>query len=210
MAFIRKSFPVGPLQCNCTVLGDSETGTGYVFDPGGNPERIMATVDDLGLKIIGIVHTHAHLDHILAAGDIRRQTGAPIWLHRSDQFLWSSLEQQCQAFGVPYTPQPDPDHWLEDEQDLSCGGLCIHTPGHTQGSSSFYFEDAGLLIAGDTLFLGSVGRTDFPGGDQRALTQSIQQRLYCLDEAAVVVTGHGPETSIGREMRHNAFVRAKV
>ena len=109
---------------------------------------------------------------------------------------------------MPYTPQPDPDYWLEDEQDLSCGGLCIHTPGHTPGSSSFYFEDAGLLIAGDTLFLGSVGRTDFPGGDINALKQSIQQRLYKLDESSVVVTGHGPETSIGREMRQNAFVRA--
>ena len=208
MSIVRKSFPVGPLQCNCTVLGDSETGTGYVFDPGGNAGRIMATVADLGLKIIGIVHTHAHLDHILAAGEIQRQTGAPIWLHRGDKELWASLEQQCRAFGVAYEPQPDPDHWLEDEQPLSCGGLCIHTPGHTRGSSSFYFEDAGLLLAGDTLFFGSVGRTDFPGGDSRALKASIQQRLYTLDERAVVVTGHGPETSIGREMRQNAFVRA--
>lgn len=208
MTFVRKSFPVGPLQCNCTVLGDTETGTGYIFDPGGDAERIMSTVGELGLKIMGIVHTHAHLDHFLAAGDIRRQTGAPIWLHRSDEFLWSSLEQQCRAFGVPYTPQPDPDHWLEDEQDLSCGGLCIHTPGHTPGSSSFYFEDAGLLIAGDTLFLGSVGRTDFPGGDLNALKDSIQKRLYKLDESSIVVTGHGPETSIGQEMRQNAFVRA--
>jgi len=208
MAFVRKSFPVGPLQCNCTVLGDTETGTGYVFDPGGNPQRIMATVAELGLQIIGIVHTHAHLDHFLAAGDIRHATGAPIWLHRSDKFLWDSLEQQCAAFGVPYTPQPDPDHWLEHEQDLQCGGRCIHTPGHTPGSASFYFEDAKLLLAGDTLFLGSVGRTDFPGGDQKALKQSIQQRLYCLEESAVVVTGHGPETSIGKEMRDNAFVRA--
>ncbi|HMB58782.1 MAG TPA: MBL fold metallo-hydrolase [Xanthomonadales bacterium] len=208
MAFVRRSFPVGPLQCNCTVLGDTETGTGYVFDPGGNPQAIMATVKELGLDIIGIVHTHAHLDHFLAAGDIRRATGAPIWLHPSDKFLWDSLEQQCTAFGVPFTPQPDPDHWLEHEQDLACGGRCIHTPGHTPGSASFYFEGARLLLAGDTLFMGSVGRTDFPGGDQQALKQSIQQRLYRLDESAVVVTGHGPETSIGKEMRSNAFVRA--
>jgi len=208
MNLVRRSFPVGPLQCNCTVLGDPETGVGYVFDPGGNAGHIMATVAELGLKIVGIVHTHAHLDHVLAAGAIHRQTGAPIWLHRSDWLLWSTLEQQCRSFGVAYAPQPDPHHWLEHEQDLSCGGLCIHTPGHTQGSSSFYFEDAGLLLAGDTLFLGSVGRTDFPGGDARALKQSIQQRLYTLDESAVVVTGHGPETTIGREMRHNAFVRA--
>jgi len=208
MSFVRKSFPVGPLQCNCTVLGDAETGVGYVFDPGGDAARIMATVAQLGLKVIGVVHTHAHLDHILAAGEIQRHTGAPIWLHRGDQLLWSSLEQQCRAFGIPYVPQPDPDHWLEDEQALSCGGICIHTPGHTQGSSSFYFEEESLLLAGDTLFFGSVGRTDFPGGDPRALKRSIQQRLYTLDERAVVVTGHGPETSLGREMRQNAFVRA--
>ena len=208
MTFVRKSFPVGPIQCNCTVLGDTESGTGYVFDPGGHPERIMAAVDELGLRIVGLIHTHAHLDHFLAAGEIRQQTGAPIWLHRSDKFLWDALEQQCLSFGVPYTPQPDPDHWLEHEQDLQCGGVCIHTPGHTPGSSSFYFEDASLLLAGDTLFLGSVGRTDFPGGDFGALKHSIQQKLYHLDESAVVVTGHGPETSIGREMRSNAFVRA--
>lgn len=208
MSFVRKSFPVGPLQCNCTVLGDTETGIGYVFDPGGNAEKIMATVHELGLKIVGLLHTHAHLDHFLAAGEIRRQTGAPIWLHQSDKFLWDALEQQCRAFGVPYTPQPDPDHWLEHEQPLECGGSCIHTPGHTPGSSSFYFADARLLIAGDTMFLGSVGRTDLPGGDPRAIKSSIQQRLYSLDEAATVVTGHGPETRIGHEMRHNAFVRA--
>jgi hydroxyacylglutathione hydrolase len=208
MNFVRKSFPVGPLQCNCTVLGDTETGLGYVVDPGGNPGRIMAAVNELGLKIVGLLHTHAHLDHFLAAGEIRRQTGAPIFLHQGDKFLWDMLEQQCQVFGVPYTPQPDPDHWLEHEQPLECGGQCIHTPGHTPGSSSFYFSDGQLLIAGDTLFLGSVGRTDLPGGDPRAIKASIQQRLYALDEAATVVTGHGPETRIGHEMRHNAFVRA--
>jgi hydroxyacylglutathione hydrolase len=208
MNIVRKSFPVGPLQCNCTVIGDTETGIGYVFDPGGNADQIMATVENLGLKITGIIHTHAHLDHILAAGEIRKRTGAPVWLHRSDKNLWDSLEMQCQMFGVPYAPIGDPDHWIEDEQDLDCGGNCIHTPGHTPGSTSFYFEEASLLIAGDTLFMGSVGRTDFPGGDTAQLKKSIQQRLYCLDEAAVVVTGHGPETSIGQEMRNNAFVRA--
>jgi hydroxyacylglutathione hydrolase len=208
MNIVRKSFPVGPLQCNCTVIGDTETGIGYVFDPGGDAARIMATVENLGLKIVGIIHTHAHLDHILAAGEIRKRTGAPVWLHRSDKNLWDSLEMQCRMWGVPYSPVGDPDHWIEDEQELECGGNCLHTPGHTPGSTSFYFEDASLLIAGDTLFMGSVGRTDFPGGDMGQLKKSIQQKIYRLDEAAVVVPGHGPETSIGREMRSNAFVRA--
>lgn len=208
MNIVRKSFPVGPLQCNCTVLGDTDSGIGYVFDPGGDAQRIMATVASLQLKISGIIHTHAHLDHILAAGEINKQTGAPIWLHRSDKFLWDTTEQQCRMWGIPYSPLPDPDHWIEDEQELECGGCCIHTPGHTPGSSSFYFENAKLLIAGDTLFMGSIGRTDFEGGDAGLLVQSIQQRIYTLDEAAAVVTGHGPETTIGREMRFNAFVRA--
>ncbi len=208
MNIVRKSFPVGPLQCNCTVIGDTEAGIGYVFDPGGDAARIMATVESLGLRIIGIIHTHAHLDHILAAGEIHEQTGAPVWLHRSDRFLWDTLEQQCGMWGVPYSPVPEPANWIEHEQDLECGGSCIHTPGHTPGSVSFYFEDSSLLIAGDTLFLGSVGRTDFPGGDAALLKKSIQQRLYCLDESAAVVPGHGPETSIGQEMRFNSFVRA--
>jgi hydroxyacylglutathione hydrolase len=208
MNIIRKTFPVGPLQCNCTIIGDSETGIGYVFDPGGDEQRIMDTVESMGLKIICIIHTHAHLDHILAAGEINRKTGAPIWLHRSDKFLWDTLEYQCRMFGVPYTPLPDPDHWIEDEQDLECGGYCIHTPGHTPGSASFYFENSRLLIAGDTLFQGSIGRTDFEGGDAGQLKKSIQQRIYRLDERSVVITGHGPETTIGQEMRFNAFVRA--
>ena len=208
MNIVRKTFPVGPLQCNCTVMGDTETGIGYVFDPGGDANLIMATVESLGLKIIGIIHTHAHLDHILAAGEIQRQTGAPVWLHRSDKILWDSLGFQCKMFGIPYTPVPDPDHWIEDEQELECGGCCLHTPGHTPGSTSFYFEDAGLLIAGDTLFQGSVGRTDFEGGSANILKKSIQQRIYKLDETATVITGHGPETTIGQEMRYNAFVRA--
>jgi len=189
-------------------MGDTETGIGYVFDPGGDANRIMATVESMGLKIIGLIHTHAHLDHILAAGEIHDKTGAPIWVHRSDKFLWDTVEMQCRMFGVPYTPVPDPNHWIEHEQNLECGGYCIHTPGHTPGSTSFYFEDSSLLIAGDTLFQGSIGRTDFEGGDAGLLKKSIQQRIYNLDETAVVITGHGPETTIGQEMRFNAFVRA--
>ncbi len=208
MNIVRKTFPVGPLQCNCTVIGDTETGMGYVFDPGGNAARIMATATELGIKITGIIHTHAHLDHILAAGEIHKLTGAPIWLNRSDRFLWDTLELQCRMWGIPYSPVPEPDHWIEDEQDLECGGCCIHTPGHTPGSTSFYFEDSSLLIAGDTLFQGSVGRTDFEGGDAALLKKSIQQRIYKLDESAAVITGHGPETTIAQEMRFNAFVRA--
>jgi glyoxylase-like metal-dependent hydrolase (beta-lactamase superfamily II) len=210
MNLVHESFPVGPLQCNCTVIGDSVSGRGYVFDPGGNPEQVMESVQRLGLHIDALIHTHAHLDHILAAGEISKRTGARICLHRDDLFLWDALEQQCAMFGVPYVPIPAPSHWLEHEEVLGClGGTCIHTPGHTPGSMSFYIEQAQLLIAGDTLFLESVGRTDLPGGNPQQLVQSIQNRIYTLDEATVVVSGHGPATTVGHEMRNNAFVNPK-
>jgi hydroxyacylglutathione hydrolase len=209
MPIVRESLPVGPLQCNCTVFGDTETGRGYVFDPGGNPDEIMAVVDTLGLKIEALIHTHAHLDHFMAAGEIRARTGARICLHAEDKFLWDQLETQCAMFGVPYQPAPDPEHWLEHDEPLPCGdGLCIHTPGHTPGSMSFWFAEQNVLIAGDTLFLGSVGRTDLPGGNTQQLKTSIQERIYTLDESALVIPGHGPGTTIGNEMRHNAFVTA--
>jgi glyoxylase-like metal-dependent hydrolase (beta-lactamase superfamily II) len=211
MTIVYESFPVGPLQCNCTVLGDSESGRGYVFDPGGNPERIMESVKKLGLTIEALVHTHAHLDHFLAAGHIRSQTGARICLQKDDKFLWDSLETQCAMFGVPYESVPDPEHWLEHEEPLSCvAGVCIHTPGHTPGSMSFYFEQEELLIAGDTLFQNSVGRTDLPGGNTGKLVASIQTRLYTLDEQTAVITGHGPATTIAHELRNNPFVDAAI
>jgi glyoxylase-like metal-dependent hydrolase (beta-lactamase superfamily II) len=197
------------LQCTCTILGDSDTGEGIVFDPGGNPEMIMEAVTALGLTIKALVHTHAHLDHILAAGEIKKRTGAPIFLNQADRFLWDALEQQCQIFRVPYVAQPAPDHELTDDQALDCcRGVSIFSPGHTPGSMCFYFEADRLLIAGDTLFRGSIGRTDLWGGSSTQIERSIRERLYALDEQAVVVTGHGPETTIGWEMRRNGFVRA--
>lgn len=205
---LRETFPVGPLQCNCTIVGDSLTGKGIVVDPGGDAETIMAKVEAMGLQIIAIYHTHAHLDHFLAAGDIKQRTGAPIYLHDEDQFLWDILEQQCQLFGVPFKPQPAPDLSIKDDQDLNCcSGVAIHTPGHTPGSTSFWFEDAGLLIAGDTLFRRSIGRTDLWGGNFDQIESSIRERLFSLDDDAVVVSGHGPETSIGEEKAENPFVR---
>ncbi len=206
---VRKTFAVGPLQCNCTIIGDRVTGEAMVVDPGGDPERILEEVRECGLKIVAIIHTHAHLDHFLASGEIKKATGAPLYLHREDRFLWDQLETQCRMFGVPYTPQPDPDHWMQDDEELACcAGVSMHTPGHSPGSMSFWFEDHKLLIAGDTMFRRSIGRTDLWGGDHAAIEKSIRERIYRLDEEAVVVTGHGPETTIGEEMRENPFVRA--
>ena len=172
--------------------------------PSGEKMRAPSGAQAIQLGSSGISHSAIQSLEIPSA----QRTGAPIWLHKSDLWLWDSLEMQCRMWGIPYSPVPGPDHWIEDEQDLQCGGSCIHTPGHTPGSASFYFEGSSLLIAGDTLFLGSVGRTDLPGGSSASLQASIRDRLYVLDEDTVVITGHGPETTITHEKRHNAFVRA--
>ena len=139
-SLIRETFPVGPLQCNCTIIGDPVTKKAIVVDPGGNPELIMARLEKHGLKVVSIIHTHAHLDHFLASGQMKEKTGATLHLHREDQFLWDNLEMQCRMFGVPYTPVPAPDQWLADDEELACGcGVALHTPGHTPGSMSFWF-----------------------------------------------------------------------
>jgi hydroxyacylglutathione hydrolase len=206
--FFRKTFAVGPLQCNCTLLGDTRSGKAIVIDPGGDAAKILAELKAHNLQLVAIYHTHAHLDHVLAAGELKRKTGAEIHLHAEDNFLWGMIEQQCQMFGVPYVPQPDPDKAIVDDQDLGCcGGVAIHTPGHSPGSTSFWFEEAKLLVAGDTLFRGSIGRTDLWGGDYDQIEKSIKERLYCLDEEALVITGHGPTTTIGDEREGNAIVR---
>ena len=206
---IRKSFPVGPLQCNCTIIGDSISKKALVIDPGGDHELILDLLGKLELKVVAIIHTHAHLDHFLASGQMKEKTGATLHLHKDDQFLWDNLELQCQMFGVPYVPVPAPDHWLADDEALACGcGVALHTPGHTPGSMSFWFPQDKLLIAGDTLFRRGIGRTDLWGGDYANIERSIRERLYTLDEDAVVVTGHGPDTRLGDEMRENPFVKA--
>jgi len=206
------SFPVGPLQCNCTIVGDPAAGEAIVIDPGGDTDIILDHLNDAGLhKVTRIIHTHAHFDHFLAAGFLREKTNAPLGVHRGDEYLWTHLEEQCARYAIPYQPVPPPDQWLQHEEELCAAcvkGQAIHTPGHTPGSMSFWFEDANLLVAGDTLFKNGVGRTDLWGGDYDAMEKSIKKRLYTLDEEATVITGHGPSTTIGHEKRANPYVRA--
>ena len=207
--FIRKTFAVPPLSCNCSIIGDLETKQAVVADPGGNAERILGEVQALGLTVKFILHTHAHFDHFLASGAVRDVTEATICLHQEDRELWDMLEVQCQMFGVPYHPVPPPDVWLKDEESLAIGNEMthvMHTPGHTPGSLCFHFPRQNLVLSGDTLFRGGIGRTDLWGGDSRAIERSIRDRLYALDEQTVVVPGHGPETMIGTEKQTNAFI----
>ncbi len=208
---ITETFPVGPLQCNCTILGDPITRKAVVIDPGGDAEQILERLRQHQLEVVHILHTHAHLDHFMASGKMKEATGATLSLHPEDRMLWDHLEDQCRFFGIPYEPVPAPDKELEHEEEVTlpnCCGVAIHTPGHTPGSMCFHFESEQLLVAGDTLFQGSIGRTDLWGGDYSTIERSIRERLYTLDEATQVVTGHGDPTSIGREMRFNAFIRA--
>ena len=208
---IVETIPVGPLQCNCTILGDVVSRKAIVVDPGGDSEILLERLVELNLQVERIIHTHAHLDHFLASGKMKEATGAKLALHREDLFLWDMLEDQCRMFGIPFEPPPPPDQWLENEEEIDLNdlqGKALHTPGHTPGSMCFLFESQKLLIAGDTLFQGSIGRTDLWGGDFKKIEKSIQEKLYTLDEETSVITGHGESTSIGHEMRANSFVRA--
>lgn len=210
-ALIRKTFSVPPLGCNCSIIGDLVTKQAVVVDPGGAPERILREVQQLGCTVGHILHTHAHLDHFLASSEIKKATGAAICLHQDDLQLWNNLELQCRVFGVSYVPALPPDYWLTDEEKVMLGQVpivALHTPGHTPGSISFYVPDDKLLLAGDTLFRGSIGRTDLWGGSYEALEESIRERLYSLDDTTRVITGHGPDTEIGFEKESNQFVRA--
>ncbi len=203
---VFESFPVGPLQCNCAIIGDKVSGKALIIDPGGDPDKIMAVINAHDLKVVGVVHTHAHLDHMLASATIREQTGAPLLLHQGDKFLWDAFEDQCAKFGIACEATPDPDGWIKDDADLGCcGGVAIHTPGHTPGSMSFWFDEHKLLVAGDTLFQLGIGRTDLPGGSFAEIEHSITDRLFNLAEDALVVTGHGPQTSLAFEKQANPF-----
>lgn len=206
--FIRKTLPAGPLQANCTIIGNAETREAIVIDAGGDALRIKQQLDELGLTCVAIVHTHAHLDHIMGCGQLKELTGADIYAPAADKNLWDNLQTQCQMFGLPYTSVPQPDHWFEDHAKLPLNATAIFTPGHTEGSTCIWFEDEKLLVAGDTLFRRAVGRTDLWGGDYATLERSIKTRLYTLDPATVVVAGHGPDTTIGEEMRENMVIRA--
>ncbi|MEB3286664.1 MAG: MBL fold metallo-hydrolase [Vampirovibrionales bacterium] len=203
------TMPVGPLQCNCTIIGDLKAKQAIVIDPGGDADEILSILHQHQLKLTRILHTHAHFDHFMASGILREATEAPLALHSADRFLWDNLETQCQRYMIPFIAVPPPDETIAHEQEYNlphCACMAIHTPGHTPGSTSFYLEGQKLLVAGDTLFRRSIGRTDLWGGDAKQIERSIQKRLYTLDEEATVVTGHGPTTVLGDEMRHNPYV----
>lgn len=205
-----ETFAVGPLQCNCTVLGCPDTKEAIVVDPGGDPERILEVLRHYDLTARYALHTHAHFDHIGATRDIKEATAALIGLHEGDLFLYDGFAMQAAMFGIEMRPVLPVDHFLNDGEMIDFGRCrlqVLHTPGHTPGSVCFHVAGEPLLLAGDTLFLRSIGRTDLPGGDYDQIEKSIRERIYTLDPDTRVVCGHGPSTSVGTEQRSNPFVR---
>jgi glyoxylase-like metal-dependent hydrolase (beta-lactamase superfamily II) len=207
---ILETFPVGPLACNCTILGDEETGEAIVIDPGDEVGRIAHRLTDLGLKLKQILVTHAHIDHVGGALKLKRLTGAPILLNELDLPLLAMMETQAAWIGSPTPEVAPPDENLADGQIVGLERFpakVIHTPGHTQGSVCLHFAPLKLLVAGDTLFEGSIGRTDLPGGDYDQIIDSIHSRLLALPDETRVLAGHGPSTTIGAERTGNPFLR---
>jgi glyoxylase-like metal-dependent hydrolase (beta-lactamase superfamily II) len=207
--FLIESFPVGPLSCNCTLMGDLRSREAIVIDPGEEIARIHRRLAELGLKLTQILITHAHIDHIGGALTLKRLTGAPILLNENDLPLLKMMDEQAGWLGIETPETESPDSSLSDGLTVglaSCPAQVIHTPGHTQGSVCLYFRQFDLLAAGDTLFAGSIGRTDLPGGDSHQIIQSIHNRLLVLPEETNVLPGHGPMTTIGEEKWRNPFL----
>lgn len=198
------------LGCNCSIVGDETTHEAIVIDPGDNIDEILAILARHGLTLKNIVITHAHIDHIGGAARLRAATGAPVYMHRDDAMLSEQLDAQATWLGIETPENPGIDTPAREGDILRAGGIeahILHTPGHTPGSISLFIPAARKVIAGDTLFRGSIGRTDLPGGDMVAIGNSIRGKLYTLPEETVVIPGHGEPTTIGMEMRSNPFVR---
>jgi hydroxyacylglutathione hydrolase len=207
---IIETFPVGPLQCNCTILGDEQAGEAIVIDPGDEVGNIHRRLSELGLKLKQILVTHAHIDHVGGALKLKRLTGAPILLNENDLPQLKMMDMQAGWLGIATPETAPPDDPLTDGLSVgldSCPAQVIHTPGHTQGSICLHFAPLKLLIAGDTLFAGSIGRTDLPGGNFDQIIDSIGSRLLALPDETKVLPGHGPATTIGAERKNNPYLR---
>ena len=207
---VHEILPVGMLQCNCSVFGDEQTHEAIVIDPGDEIERVLEIVRRHGLTVKAIVITHAHIDHIGGAAKLKQATGAPVYMNPNDHELQAMLDEQAAWLGMPQVEQVEIDQPAKDGDRLVLGTSemhVMHTPGHTQGSISLWIPSENKLVAGDTLFRDSIGRTDLPGGDGDQILRSIHDKLLPLPEETVVIPGHGSNTTIGREKRFNYFLR---
>jgi len=206
---IHEIIPVGPLQCNCSIIGDEQTHGAMVIDPGDDISVVVRILQKHQLTVKQIVITHAHIDHIGGAMQLKKMTGAPILLNQNDSALLKMLDVQAAWLGMQTPPEVEIDASLTTGDKLKVGSLeadVLHTPGHTQGSICLLFAPQKTLIAGDTLFAGSIGRTDLPGGNSQQIIRSIHELLLPLSDETRVIAGHGPETTIGEERESNPFL----
>jgi glyoxylase-like metal-dependent hydrolase (beta-lactamase superfamily II) len=206
---IRETFPVGMLGCNCSILGDEASREAIVIDPGYDIPLILELLTKHKLTVKKILVTHAHIDHIASAQRLKEITGAPILYNQADLPLVAMMEVQAGWLAVPVPTVLPPDHSPADGEAIDVGGLSgniLYTPGHSEGSLCLYLPEEHLLLAGDTLFAGGVGRTDLPGGNTKKLLASIHDRLLTLADDTVVVPGHGAMTTIGAERDSNPFL----
>ena len=207
---IHKIIPVGPLQCNCSVVGDEQTMEAMVIDPGDQIEDILSILKSENLKLKQIVITHAHIDHVGGAMKLKAATGAPILMNQNDLALLKMLDLQAAWIGMKAPGTVQIDESVSEGKVLRIGGLAgnvMETPGHTEGSICLHFPQQQMLIAGDTLFAGSIGRTDLPGGSYEKILHSLHNQLLALPDETQVVPGHGPATTIGDERETNPFLQ---
>ena len=238
---IFETFAVGPLQCNCIVVGCEQTREALVIDPGDEVDRILKVLNHHNLRVIGILHTHAHFDHVGATKPLKEATGSPAYMHKEDLFLYEHLAQQVAMFGLKAPESTNIEQWFKEGDVVKAGTVSaqvLHTPGHSPGSVSFHLLDVGAraatqdagppipphpalgqakpdprlptidkLLSGDTLFAGSIGRTDLWGGSYEQIIQSIRTRLLVFPDETEVYPGHGPPTTIGQEKRTNPFLQ---
>lgn len=199
---------VGLFQENCYLIGDPASGLGAIIDPGDEADRILSAVNESKLKYLYILNTHAHLDHVGAVDAIKKELNIPFYLHREEEAVLKSVPMQAAMFGLPPLRAPHVDVWYDINSTIELGSLSIRllfTPGHTPGGVSLCMASEKTVIAGDTLFNGSIGRTDLPGGNFDTLISSIHNKLFVLPDDTLVYPGHGPETTIGYEKQYNPF-----
>jgi len=207
---IHEILPVGPLQCNCSIIGDEATREGMVIDPGDDIDQVLAVVRRHQLQVKQIVITHAHIDHVGGAMKLRAALGAPILLNQNDYALLKLLDMQAAWVGMATPGRVEIDQNLGQADTVKAGNLSaqvLHTPGHTEGSICLYFSPEKTLIAGDTLFAGSIGRTDLPGGSFEKILTSLHEQVLALPDETRVIPGHGPSTTIGEERASNPFLQ---
>lgn len=209
---IIHAMPVGPLQANCFIVGCEETRQAAVIDPGGEAQRILSVLEKDDLKATAIINTHGHFDHVGGNKALKAATGADLMIHKLDAPMLAHLTQSAAAWGMHADESPAPDRLLEDGDTIEIGTIqlkVIHTPGHSPGGICLHANGQNALFVGDTLFAGSIGRTDLPGGDYDTLISNIQTKLFALADETKVYNGHMEPTTIGREKRFNPFCKVQ-